>query len=49
MIVFSCNDRRLAVMKTYWNIEKELHVINEWTPNCWIQVTCPTDEYQREL
>jgi magnesium transporter len=49
MIVFSCNDRRLAVMKTYWNIEKELHVINEWAPNCWIQVTCPTDEDQREL
>ena len=36
-------------MKTYWNIEKELHVINEWDPNCWIQVTCPTDEDQREL
>ncbi|MGN1254772.1 MAG: magnesium transporter CorA family protein [Prevotella sp.] len=36
-------------MKTYWNIEKELHVINEWAPNCWIQVTCPTDEDQREL
>jgi magnesium transporter len=36
-------------MKTYWNIEKELHVINEWEPNCWIQVTCPTDEDQREL
>ena len=49
MIVFSCNDRRLAVMKTYGNIEKELHVINEWAPNCWIQVTCPTDEDQREL
>ncbi len=36
-------------MKTYWNIEKELHVINEWEPNCWIQVTCPTDDDQREL
>lgn len=36
-------------MKTYWNIEKELHVINEWEPNCWIQVMCPTDEDQREL
>lgn len=24
-------------------------VINEWAPNCWIQVTCPTDEDQREL
>ncbi len=49
MIVFSCNDRRLAVMKTYWNIEKELRVINEWAPGCWIQVTCPTDDDQREL
>lgn len=36
-------------MKTYWNIEKELKAINEWEPNCWIQVTCPTDDDQREL
>ena len=31
-------------MKTYWNIEKTLKAIPEWQPNCWIQVTCPTDE-----
>lgn len=31
-------------MRTYWNIEKKLGVIKEWQPNCWIQVTCPTDE-----
>ena len=36
-------------MKTYWNIEKTLKAIPEWQPNCWIQVTCPTDEDQREL
>ena len=36
-------------MKTYWNIEKSLKAIPEWQPNCWIQVTCPTDEDQREL
>ena len=36
-------------MKTYWNIEKTLKAIPEWHPNCWIQVTCPTDEDQREL
>ena len=36
-------------MKTYWNIEKTLTAIPEWQPNCWIQVTCPTDEDQREL
>jgi magnesium transporter len=36
-------------MRTYWNIEKNLKSIPEWQPNCWIQVTCPTDEDQREL
>ncbi|MDD3387505.1 MAG: magnesium transporter CorA family protein [Prevotella sp.] len=36
-------------MRTYWNIEKSLNTIPEWQPNCWIQVTCPTDEDQREL
>lgn len=36
-------------MRTYWNIEKSLKAIPEWQPNCWIQVTCPTDEDQREL
>ena len=36
-------------MKTYWNIEKTLKAIPEWQPNRWIQVTCPTDEDQREL
>ena len=36
-------------MKTYWNIEKTLKAIPEGQPNCWIQVTCPTDEDQREL
>ena len=36
-------------MKTYWNIDKQLKTIPEWQPNCWIQVTCPTDDDQREL
>ena len=36
-------------MRTYWNIENNLKAINEWQPNCWIQVTCPTDEDQRLL
>ena len=36
-------------MKTFWNIDKKLNVLNEWQPNCWIQVTCPTDEDQRLL
>ncbi len=36
-------------MRTYWNIEEKLSVIPEWKPNCWVQVTCPTDDDQREL
>ena len=36
-------------MRNYWNIEKNLNAIKEWQPNCWIQVTCPTDEDQEYL
>jgi len=36
-------------MRTYWNIDKQQKTIPEWQPNCWIQVTCPTDDDQREL
>lgn len=36
-------------MKTYWNIDKQLKAIPEWQSGCWIQVTCPTDDDQREL
>ncbi len=36
-------------MKTYWNTTGRLSHLNEWQPNCWIQVTCPTEEDQREL
>ncbi|MCR5333359.1 MAG: magnesium transporter CorA family protein [Bacteroidaceae bacterium] len=31
-------------MRTYWNTQNGLCTIPEWTPNCWVQVTCPTDE-----
>ena len=36
-------------MKTYWNTQGGLTMLTEWQPNCWIQVTCPTEEDQREL
>lgn len=36
-------------MKTYWNTTNGLSTIDEWLPNCWIQVTCPTEDDQREL
>lgn len=36
-------------MRTYWNTTGGLSTIKEWQPNCWIQVTCPTDEDQALL
>ncbi len=29
-------------MRTYWNIDHTLKTLEEWQPNCWVQVTCPT-------
>ena len=36
-------------MKTYWNTQGGLNPIQEWQPNCWIQMTCPTEEDQQML
>ncbi len=36
-------------MKTYWNYQGGLSQIEEWQPNCWIQMTCPTEEDQQQL
>ena len=36
-------------MKTFWNTNGNLTPLKEWEPNCWIQVTCPTDEDRQEL
>ena len=36
-------------MRTYWNTNGGLTAINDWEPNCWIQVTCPTEEDQQLL
>ena len=36
-------------MKKYWNTTSCLKQLTDWQPNCWIQVTCPTDDDQREL
>jgi len=36
-------------MKTFWNTQGGLSQLAEWQPNCWIQVTCPTEDDQREL
>ena len=31
-------------MRTYWNINNTLRTLENWAPNCWVQVTCPTPE-----
>lgn len=31
-------------MRTFWNTTNGLRAIDEWAPNCWTQVTCPTEE-----
>ena len=36
-------------MKTYWNTQGGLSQINEWQPNSWIQVTCPTESLSYAL
>ena len=36
-------------MKTFWNTQGGLNQLNEWQPNSWIQLTCPTEEEQRQL
>ena len=36
-------------MKTFWNTQGGLSQLNEWQPNCWIQLTCPTEEDQQYL
>ena len=36
-------------MRTYWNTTGGLKMIDQWQPNWWIQVTCPTDEDQELL
>ena len=36
-------------MKTFWNTQGGLAQLTEWQPNCWIQVTCPTDDDEHDL
>ena len=36
-------------MKTFWNTQGGLSQLQKWQPNCWIQVTCPTEDDQHEL
>lgn len=39
----------ISTMRTFWNIDKNLKAIDAWKPDCWIQVTCPSEEDQQLL
>jgi len=36
-------------MLTYWNYNRGLRTQDEWSPNCWVQATCPTPEDEEYL
>ncbi|MDO5074404.1 MAG: magnesium transporter CorA family protein [Bacteroidales bacterium] len=36
-------------MRTYWNYHKGLRSNEEWQPNSWVQVTCPTEDDEHFL
>lgn len=36
-------------MRTYWNIDHTLRTLENWQPNCWVQVTCPTPDDEKFL
>ncbi|MCM1107576.1 MAG: magnesium transporter CorA family protein [Clostridium sp.] len=31
-------------MRTFWNTNRGLRTLENWEPNCWVQVTCPTQD-----
>ena len=36
-------------MRTCWNYDHALRTLDEWQPNCWVQVTCPTPDDEKFL
>ena len=36
-------------MKRYWNTNFGIREIEKWEPNCWIQVTCPSEEERQQI
>ena len=36
-------------MKRFWNTNGGIRPVEGWEPNCWVQVTCPTDEERQQL
>ena len=42
-------ETRLQIMRTFWNFNNTLRTLEEWQPNCWVQVTCPTPDDEKFL
>lgn len=36
-------------MRTFWNINRTLRTLDRWESNCWIQITCPTEDDEKYL
>ena len=36
-------------MRTYWNFNGALRTTDQWEPNCWTQITCPTQDDENFL
>lgn len=36
-------------MRTFWNINRTLRTLDQWESNCWIQITCPTEDDEKYL
>ena len=36
-------------MRTFWNTNHTLRTLKEWEPNCWIQITCPSEDDENYL
>ena len=31
-------------MRSFWNIKNGLALMDQWQPNCWVQITCPVED-----
>ncbi len=36
-------------MRTFWNTNRTLRTLHEWEPNCWTQITCPSEDDEHYL
>jgi magnesium transporter len=46
--ILSLRDK-IKAMRTFWNINRTLSTLSQWEPNCWIQITCPSETDEKYL